>query len=84
MAKMALRSRLAGLPSLTGFFVFLLERMLIYFINPRRNRKCEQSFCSMALNDRDDVTFEGIVALSEEPGPVENLRLSGGEPFRNR
>ena len=43
--------------------------------------KCEHCFYWQQLNQRDDLTFEEIVALSEELGTIENLNLSGGEPF---
>lgn len=53
----------------------------ILFINSLCNMKCEHCFYWQQLNQRDDLTFEEIVALSEELGPIENLNLSGGEPF---
>jgi MoaA/NifB/PqqE/SkfB family radical SAM enzyme len=43
--------------------------------------KCEHCFYWKQLNQRDDLSFEEIVALSRELGPIENLNLSGGEPF---
>jgi len=36
------------------------------------------------LNNRDDLTFDELKSLSEELGHVENLNLSGGEPFIRR
>jgi MoaA/NifB/PqqE/SkfB family radical SAM enzyme len=54
---------------------------LILFINSLCNMKCEHCFYWQQLNQRDDLTFEEIVALSEDLGPIENLNLSGGEPF---
>jgi MoaA/NifB/PqqE/SkfB family radical SAM enzyme len=33
------------------------------------------------LNSKDDLTFEEIVGLSRSLGRIENLNLSGGEPF---
>jgi len=54
---------------------------IILFINSICNMKCEHCFYWKQLNQRDDLTFEEIVALSEELGPIENLNLSGGEPF---
>ena len=54
---------------------------LILFINSICNMKCEHCFYWQQLNQRDDLTFDEIVALSEELGPIENLNLSGGEPF---
>ncbi|HEV8256153.1 MAG TPA: radical SAM protein [Casimicrobiaceae bacterium] len=54
---------------------------LILFINSICNMKCEHCFYWKQLNQRDDLSFEEIVALSRELGPIENLNLSGGEPF---
>jgi len=54
---------------------------LILFINSLCNMKCEHCFYWKQLNQRDDLTFEEIVALSEGLGTIENLNLSGGEPF---
>jgi MoaA/NifB/PqqE/SkfB family radical SAM enzyme len=54
---------------------------LILFINSICNMKCEHCFYWKQLNQRDDLSFEEIVALSKELGPIENLNLSGGEPF---
>ncbi len=54
---------------------------LILFINSICNMKCEHCFYWQQLNQKTDLTFEEIVALSEELGPIENLNLSGGEPF---
>ena len=54
---------------------------LILFINSICNMKCEHCFYWESLNQRDDLTFEEIVALSESLGPIQNLNLSGGEPF---
>ncbi|QQS48578.1 MAG: radical SAM protein [Acidobacteriota bacterium] len=57
---------------------------VILFINSICNMKCEHCFYWQNLNRRDDLTFEEIVSLSEELGPIENLNLSGGEPFLRR
>lgn len=54
---------------------------LILFINSICNLKCEHCFYWQNLNRRDDLTFDEIDALSRDLGPVENLNLSGGEPF---
>ena len=54
---------------------------LILFINSLCNMKCEHCFYWQQLNQPDDLTLEEIVSLSEELGPIENLNLSGGEPF---
>jgi AdoMet-dependent heme synthase len=54
---------------------------LILFINSICNLKCEHCFYWQNLNRRDDLTFREIVALSRDLDTVENLNLSGGEPF---
>jgi MoaA/NifB/PqqE/SkfB family radical SAM enzyme len=54
---------------------------LILFINSLCNMKCEHCFYWQQLNQPDDLTFDEIVSLSNELGPIENLNLSGGEPF---
>ncbi|MHC5065005.1 MAG: radical SAM protein [Planctomycetota bacterium] len=43
--------------------------------------KCEHCFYWQQLNSPDDLTFDEMVSLSKELGPIENLNLSGGEPF---
>jgi MoaA/NifB/PqqE/SkfB family radical SAM enzyme len=54
---------------------------VILFINSICNMKCEHCFYWKQLNQRDDLSFEELAALSEELGQIENLNLSGGEPF---
>lgn len=54
---------------------------LILFINSICNMKCEHCFYWDSLNQKDDLSFEEIVALSENLGRLETLNLSGGEPF---
>jgi MoaA/NifB/PqqE/SkfB family radical SAM enzyme len=54
---------------------------LILFINSICNMKCEHCFYWRNLNRRDDLTQEEIFALSRSLGRIENLNLSGGEPF---
>jgi MoaA/NifB/PqqE/SkfB family radical SAM enzyme len=54
---------------------------VILFINSICNMKCEHCFYWQNLNRPDDLTFEEIVALSQQLGHIENLNLSGGEPF---
>jgi MoaA/NifB/PqqE/SkfB family radical SAM enzyme len=54
---------------------------LILFINSICNQKCEHCFYWRNLNRRDDLTTEELFALSRSLGRVENLNLSGGEPF---
>lgn len=54
---------------------------LILFINSICNMRCEHCFYWQQLNKRNDLSLDEIVALSEELGPIENLNLSGGEPF---
>jgi MoaA/NifB/PqqE/SkfB family radical SAM enzyme len=54
---------------------------LVLFINSLCNMKCEHCFYWQQLNQPDDLSLDEIVSLSEELGAVENLNLSGGEPF---
>jgi MoaA/NifB/PqqE/SkfB family radical SAM enzyme len=54
---------------------------VILFINSICNMKCEHCFYWQSLNSPDDMTFEEIVSLSKQLGHIENLNLSGGEPF---
>jgi MoaA/NifB/PqqE/SkfB family radical SAM enzyme len=54
---------------------------LVLFINSICNMKCEHCFYWTSLNKRDDLTKDEIFALSDSLGHIENLNLSGGEPF---
>jgi MoaA/NifB/PqqE/SkfB family radical SAM enzyme len=54
---------------------------LILFINSICNLTCEHCFYWRNLNRRDDLTVEEVFSLARELGRVENLNLSGGEPF---
>lgn len=54
---------------------------LVLFINSLCNMRCEHCFYWTHLNKRDDLSFDEIVALSRSLGKIENLNLSGGEPF---
>lgn len=54
---------------------------LVLFINSICNMKCEHCFYWTSLNKKDDLSVEEIFALSESLGQIENLNLSGGEPF---
>jgi MoaA/NifB/PqqE/SkfB family radical SAM enzyme len=54
---------------------------LVLFINSICNMKCEHCFYWTSLNQRDDMSKEEIFELSRSLGKLENLNLSGGEPF---
>lgn len=54
---------------------------LILFINSICNQTCEHCFYWRNLNRKDDLTVPELQALSESLGRIENLNLSGGEPF---
>ncbi|MBL8981033.1 MAG: radical SAM protein [Gemmatimonadetes bacterium] len=54
---------------------------LVLFINSICNMKCEHCFYWTALNQKNDLTKEEIFQLSDDLGKIENLNLSGGEPF---
>jgi AdoMet-dependent heme synthase len=55
--------------------------LLILFVNSICNLSCAHCFYWRSLNARDDLDLAEIEALARELGPVENLNLSGGEPF---
>ncbi len=57
---------------------------LTLFVNSTCNMQCGHCFYWKNLNRRDDLTLDELVALSESLGPIENLNLSGGEPFLRR
>ncbi|HSG10017.1 MAG TPA: radical SAM protein, partial [Longimicrobiales bacterium] len=54
---------------------------LVLFINSICNLTCDHCFYWRDLNQRDDLSFDELEALSKDLGPIENLNLSGGEPF---
>lgn len=54
---------------------------LILFINSICNLACDHCFYWKELNARDDLTTDELFALARSLGPIENLNLSGGEPF---
>lgn len=54
---------------------------LVLFINSICNMKCEHCFYWTSLNKKDDLSLDELVKLSESLGKIENLNLSGGEPF---
>lgn len=54
---------------------------LIVFINSTCNLTCEHCFVWSALNKRDDLTYDEFDRITGEIGEIENLNLSGGEPF---
>jgi MoaA/NifB/PqqE/SkfB family radical SAM enzyme len=55
--------------------------LLILFINSICNLTCEHCFYWRMLNRKDDLSGEELFKLARELGKVENLNLSGGEPF---
>lgn len=55
--------------------------LLVLFINSLCNMQCEHCFYWTSLNRKDDLTRDELFALSDSLGSVENLNLSGGEPF---
>jgi MoaA/NifB/PqqE/SkfB family radical SAM enzyme len=54
---------------------------LVLFINSICNMKCDHCFYWRSLNQKNDMTKEEIFELSRSLGKIENLNLSGGEPF---
>ncbi len=54
---------------------------LILFINSICNQTCEHCFYWRNLNRKDDLTLDELRALSKNLGKLDNLNISGGEPF---
>lgn len=54
---------------------------LILFINSICNLACDHCFYWKELNSRDDLSKDEIFDLARSLGKIENLNLSGGEPF---
>ncbi|MGB6423123.1 MAG: radical SAM protein, partial [Anaerolineales bacterium] len=54
---------------------------LTLFINSICNMKCAHCFYWRSLNSKDDLTKEELLELSRSLGKIENLSISGGEPF---
>ena len=54
---------------------------LTLFITSTCNLTCPHCFYWRELNQKDDLSFDEIAKLSESLDPIENLNLSGGEPF---
>jgi MoaA/NifB/PqqE/SkfB family radical SAM enzyme len=54
---------------------------LVLFINSICNMKCEHCFYWTSLNKKDDLSKDELFELSRSLGRIENLNLSGGEPF---
>ncbi len=54
---------------------------LIFFISSICNLRCGHCFYWKSLNRNDDLTMKEIITLSRDLGRIENLYLSGGEPF---
>ena len=58
-----------------------IPSFLVLFINSICNMQCEHCFYWTSLNKKDDLSKDEIFALSHSLGKIENLNLSGGEPF---
>lgn len=54
---------------------------LILFINSICNQACDHCFYWQSLNRKDDLTVDEMFALGRSLGRIDNLNLSGGEPF---
>lgn len=54
---------------------------LVLFINSACNMRCDHCFYWDSLNRKTDLTLAEIKTLSHDLGRIENLNLSGGEPF---
>jgi len=67
--------------TLTNYAATPSPPFLVLFINSMCNMQCEHCFYWTSLNKRDDLTKDELFALSRSLGRIENLNLSGGEPF---
>lgn len=54
---------------------------IIFHVTSRCNLKCSHCFNWENLNTKDDLSLNEINELCQELGRIENLNLSGGEPF---
>ena len=54
---------------------------IIFHVTSRCNLKCSHCFNWENLNTGDDLSLNEINELCQELGRIENLNLSGGEPF---
>jgi MoaA/NifB/PqqE/SkfB family radical SAM enzyme len=70
--------------TMTNYATLPSPPFLVLFINSICNMKCEHCFYWTSLNKRDDLTKDEIFELSRSLGKIENLNLSGGEPFLRR
>jgi MoaA/NifB/PqqE/SkfB family radical SAM enzyme len=58
-----------------------LPRILILFVTSTCNLKCEHCFYWKNLNQKNDLTFEQLVGLSDSLDTLDYVLISGGEPF---
>ena len=56
-------------------------KSLIFFVTGECNLRCEHCFYHDRLNKKDDIKLEQIKKAFKSFGKIENLLLSGGEPF---
>jgi MoaA/NifB/PqqE/SkfB family radical SAM enzyme len=61
-----------------------MPSFVIFFISSICNLKCGHCFYWRQLNHGDDLTVEEIFVLADDLGRIENLNLSGGEPFMRK
>ncbi|WP_162532196.1 radical SAM protein [Candidatus Scalindua japonica] len=54
---------------------------LVLYITSTCNLSCGHCFYWTKLNKKDDLTFNEIKKFSEELAHIENLNITGGEPF---
>jgi len=55
--------------------------LMILFVTSRCNLRCLSCFFKDKLNSHDDMSFGKIKTISETMGKVNNVLLTGGEPF---
>lgn len=56
-------------------------KTLILFVTAKCNLRCKHCFYWQRLNKQEDLTLKEIEAAFSSFGRIENLALSGGEPF---
>ncbi len=56
-------------------------KILILFVTSNCNQRCNHCFYSENLNNSNDLCLEEIEKISKNLGHIDNLLLSGGEPF---
>ena len=59
-------------------------KILTLFVTSTCNAKCSHCFYWNSLNQKNDLTFEEMIELSDSMGTIDKLLVTGGEPFLRR